>query len=102
MLDNAYEASPQWIGVTVERLDGRLVMAVRDAGPGFDKDILAAFGQPYMSSKGRDGGGLGLFLVVNVVRKLGGTVTAENTLRGACVTLSLPLASLTEGGDHDH
>jgi two-component system sensor histidine kinase RegB len=98
VLDNAYEASPRWIGVTVERQDGKLVIAVRDAGPGFDKDILAGLGQPYMSSKGRDGGGLGLFLVVNVVRKLGGTVTAENTLRGACVTLSLPLASLTEGG----
>lgn len=101
VLDNAHEASPRWIGVTVERQDGKLVIAVRDAGPGFDSEILAAFGQPYMSSKGRDGGGLGLFLVVNVVRKLGGTVTAENTLRGAVVTLTLPLASLTEGDDHD-
>ncbi len=101
VLDNAHEASPHWIGVAAERQDGSLVLAVRDAGPGFDKEILAGFGQPYMSSKGRDGGGLGLFLVVNVVRKLGGTVTAENTLRGACVTLTLPLASLTEGGDDD-
>ncbi len=100
VLDNAFEASPHWIGVTVERQDGKLVMAVRDAGPGFDQDILAAFGQPYMSSKGREGGGLGLFLVVNVVRKLGGSVTADNTPRGACVTLTLPLASLTEGGQH--
>lgn len=101
LLDNAHEASPRWMGVTAERRDNRLVLTVRDVGPGFDKDILAAFGQPYMSSKGRDGGGLGLFLVVNVVRKLGGSVAAENTVRGACVTLSLPLASLAEGDDHD-
>lgn len=100
LLDNAHEASPRWMGVTVERQDGKLVLTVRDAGPGFDKDILAAFGQPYMSSKGRDGGGLGLFLVVNVVRKLGGTVSADNTLRGACVTLSLPLAGMTERRTH--
>lgn len=101
VLDNAQEASPNWVGVTVERQDEKLVFSVRDRGPGFDKDILAALGQPYMSSKGRPGGGLGLFLVVNVLRKLGGDLSARNMTLGACVTLSLPLAALTNGDDHD-
>ncbi|TIV13046.1 MAG: HAMP domain-containing histidine kinase, partial [Mesorhizobium sp.] len=74
---------------------------VKDRGPGFDKDILAGLGQPYMSSKGRPGGGLGLFLVFNVVRKLGGDVSARNMEEGACVTLSLPLAALTHGDDRE-
>ena len=40
--------------------------------------------------------GLGLFLVVNVVRKLGGAVEATNAaIGGAVVTLRLPLASLS-------
>ncbi len=77
------------------------MLSVKDRGPGFDKDILAALGQPYMSSKGRPGGGLGLFLVFNVVRKLGGDVSARNMAEGACVTLSLPLAALTDGGDRE-
>ncbi|WP_245444896.1 ATP-binding protein [Pseudaminobacter soli (ex Li et al. 2025)] len=101
VLDNAQEASPDWVGVTAERQDEKLVFTVRDRGPGFDKDILAALGQPYMSSKGRPGGGLGLFLVVNVLRKLGGDISARNMTHGACVTLSLPLAALTNGDDHD-
>jgi len=101
VLDNAQEASPDWIGVTAERRDEKLVLSVNDLGPGFDKDILAALGQPYMSSKGRPGGGLGLFLVFNVVRKLGGDISARNTQPGARVTLSLPLAALTEGGDDE-
>ena len=44
---------------------------------------------------------LGLFLVVNVLRKLGGDISAENRPQGARVTLSLPLAALTDGDEHD-
>ncbi|RUW86863.1 HAMP domain-containing histidine kinase, partial [Mesorhizobium sp. M8A.F.Ca.ET.059.01.1.1] len=63
LFDNAQEASQDWVGVTAERQGDKLVISVRDRGPGFDEGILAALGQPYMSSKGRPGGGLGLFLV---------------------------------------
>ncbi|MBZ9682854.1 MULTISPECIES: ATP-binding protein [unclassified Mesorhizobium] len=101
VFDNAQEASQAWVGVTAERQGDKLVIAVSDRGPGFDETILAALGQPYMSSKGRPGGGLGLFLVVNVVRKLGGDFSARNMEQGACVTLSLPLAALTDGDDHE-
>ncbi|TPL85134.1 ATP-binding protein [Mesorhizobium sp. B2-3-12] len=101
VFDNAQEASQHWVGVTAERQGDKLVISVRDRGPGFDEGILAALGQPYMSSKGRPGGGLGLFLVVNVMRKLGGDFSARNMEQGACVTLSLPLAALTDGDDHE-
>lgn len=91
VFDNALEASPNWIGVHVERRDDKLVIIVSDAGPGFDSAILAEFGKPYRSTKQRPGGGLGLFLVVNVLRKLGGTVSAANRPEGgAAVTLTLP------------
>jgi two-component system sensor histidine kinase RegB len=61
--------------------------------------MLATLGKPYQSSKGQPGRGLGLFLVVNVVRKLGGTVAAENaTDGGAVVTLTLPLAAVSQRG----
>ena len=67
-------------------------------GSGFAPDVLEQFGKPYNSSKKRPGGGLGLFLVMNVTRKLGGTVTARNEITGgALVELKLPLASLTPG-----
>ncbi|TIT66018.1 MAG: HAMP domain-containing histidine kinase [Mesorhizobium sp.] len=101
VFDNAQEASQDWVGVTAERQGDKLVISVRDRGPGFDEGILAALGQPYMSSKGRPGGGLGLFLVMNVVRKLGGDFSARNMEQGACVTLSLPLAALTDGDDRE-
>jgi two-component system sensor histidine kinase RegB len=96
LLDNAYEASPGLVGVHVSRVDDALVVTVDDRGPGFTPEMLAEFGKPYRSSKGRPGGGLGLFLVVNVARKLGGVVTAKNAeIGGAEVTLTLPVASLS-------
>jgi two-component system, sensor histidine kinase RegB len=101
LFDNALEASPNVVRVGVGRTDGDLVITVTDEGPGFSAEMLAEFGKPYRSSKGRPGGGLGLFLVVNVVRKLGGLVVAENAAsRGAIVTLTLPLASLSPRGSN--
>jgi two-component system sensor histidine kinase RegB len=101
IFDNALEASPDVVAVEVRRAGNELMIIVRDQGAGFSTEMLTALGKPYQSSKGRPGGGLGLFLVVNVVRKLGGRVTAENgAVKGAIVTLTLPLASLSAGGDH--
>ncbi len=98
VLDNALEASPSWVGVEATREADALVLRISDRGPGFAAEMLEKLGKPYQSSKGRPGGGLGLFLVVNVVRKLGGTVSAENRREGgAAVTLNLPLAALATG-----
>jgi two-component system, sensor histidine kinase RegB len=103
VLDNALEASPQWVRLDALREDESLKLRVTDAGPGFAPAMLAQFGKPYQSSKGRPGGGLGLFLVVNVVRKLGGTVAARNRPEGgAVVELSLPLASFAVPENTDH
>jgi two-component system sensor histidine kinase RegB len=102
VLDNAYEASPRWVRLSAARNGDRLVLKISDAGPGFTPEMLAQFGKPYRSNKGRLGGGLGLFLVVNVVRKLGGAVSASNRPGGgAVVTLDLPLSALAMGG-HGH
>lgn len=98
VLDNAFEAEPRGISLAFARDGDFMRIEVSDRGPGFAPEMLAQLGKPYRSSKGRQGGGLGLFLVVNVVRKLGGTVTAANRRRGgAVVTLTLPLSRLSPG-----
>lgn len=104
VLDNAADASPHWVGFTATLEDGTLTLQIHDRGPGFAEEMLDHFGKPYQSSKGRPGGGLGLFLVVNVVRKLGGRVSAANRPEGgASVTLELPIEALAiEGGADGH
>ena len=100
LLDNALEASPRWIRLEAARAGDSLTLTVADAGPGFAPGMLRQFGKPYQSSKGRAGAGLGLFLVVNVARTLGGSVAARNRPEGgACVTITLPLAAVTLPGD---
>ncbi len=81
VLDNALEASPGWVSLKAARDGDSLVLTVSDAGPGFAPRMLAQLGKPYQSSKGRPGGGLGLFLVVNVARTLGGTVDGAQSRR---------------------
>lgn len=100
VLDNALEASPEWVGLEASVVNGTLVLSITDTGPGFAPAMLAHFGKPYQSSKGRPGGGLGLFLVVNVARTLGGTVTAANRPEGGAeVKLTLPLAAIALEGE---
>lgn len=102
VLDNALEASPHWIGLRATRRGDMLILAVTDAGPGFPPEMIEHLGKPYQSSKARPGRGLGLFLVVNVLRTLGGTVAARNRAEGgAVVTLSLPLSAIQMNEDSD-
>ncbi|CAN5373463.1 ATP-binding protein [soil metagenome] len=100
LLDNAHEASHAEVHLEAVRHGDSLDLIVSDDGPGFTPHMLAHFGKPYQSSKGRPGSGLGIFLVMNVARTLGGSVSAGNRPEGgAVVTLTLPLASITLGDD---
>lgn len=95
LLDNAFEAAADRITLTARRREAHLEITVSDSGPGFEASVLERLGQPYVSTKARPGGGLGLFLVSNVVRKLGGGISAGNQAGGgAVVTLRLPLSAL--------
>lgn len=100
VIDNAADASPLWVCIRASREDDTLVLDVIDRGHGFAKDMLSGFGQPYRSTKGRPGGGVGLFLLVNVLRKLGGRAVAQNRLEGgAAVRIILPLSALAYPGN---
>lgn len=97
LLDNAAEAAPATrLRLHAACTDGEtLALSVIDEGPGFDPERLRHFGEPYQSSKGQPGRGMGLFLSVNVARTLGGRLEARNReAGGAEVVLTLPMASL--------
>lgn len=96
VLDNALEAAPHAAPSLIASCeDDELVLRVLDQGPGFAPAMLERFGKPYQSSKGRPGGGLGLFLAVNVARSLGGRIVATNRVEGGAeVEIRLPLAAL--------
>ncbi len=95
LFDNAREAGARHIRVLTWTEGEALRIAVRDDGPGFAPEILEKLGRPYASTKPRPGAGLGLFLLFNVVRSLGGAVSASNPPAGGGeVTLTLPFAAI--------
>ncbi|HEY9096990.1 MAG TPA: ATP-binding protein, partial [Hydrogenophaga sp.] len=95
VLDNAREASPDWVRLSVTRQADELCIEVTDRGPGFAPQILSRVGTPYQSTKNRAGAGLGMFLVFNVARTLGGSVEVNNLPQGGgAVTIRLPLSSV--------
>ncbi len=95
LFDNAMEAGASRVALLALRDGDELRLTVSDDGRGFPAEILAHVGKPYQSSKARRGAGLGLFLATNVLRTLGGTLSARNLPQGgAAVTLVLPAHAL--------
>lgn len=96
LLDNASEASPEWVQLSIATTPDHVVLHVRDRGPGFAPAVLQQFGQRHVSTKHeRPGRGLGLFLVVNVARSLRGSVQVRNpSSGGAEVEVRLPYSAI--------
>lgn len=64
---------------------------VEDSGPGFSKAALAHALEPFFTTKGGDGSGLGLSMVYDMAKLAGGRIRISNTEKGGRVVLRLPL-----------
>ena len=69
---------------------GEVVVAVADSGPGLSEEALAHAFEPFFSTKGQQGTGLGLALSREFVERWGGRIEAANRPGGgARVTVTL-------------
>ncbi|MBY4893924.1 PAS-domain containing protein [Rhodobacteraceae bacterium N5(2021)] len=71
--------------------DTWLEITVDDTGRGFSETALRQALNPFFTTKGDEGSGLGLTMVYDLVKLAGGTMALSNTAQGARVTLRLPL-----------
>ena len=65
-------------------------ISVSDTGPGFSAEALDRALNPFFTTKGGEGSGLGLPMVYDMVKLTGGDLRLTNTMSGASVTLRLP------------
>ncbi|MFK7941107.1 MAG: PAS-domain containing protein [Roseovarius sp.] len=64
---------------------------IRDTGPGFSEQALSRAFEPFYTSKGGEGSGLGLVMVYDMTKLAGGQVHLHNLDEGAEISLRLPL-----------
>lgn len=65
-------------------------ISVSDTGPGFSDDALVQALDPFFTTKGGEGSGLGLPMVYDMTKIAGGDLRLSNTQSGASVILRLP------------
>ena len=82
------------VSVRIQRVDSKVILAVRDNGVGMPEDVKAKIFQPFFTTKPTgEGTGLGLSLSYEIVTKgHGGTLDVSSTEgEGTQFTISLPL-----------
>jgi two-component system sensor histidine kinase RegB len=103
IVENAMDFGREQVRV-IGRFDSRFVsIEVRDDGPGFEPEILARLGEPYVTSRAdaelsrssHIGMGLGVFIAKTLLERTGARVTFHNARpRGAVVTARWRRANL--------
>ncbi|HEX2293290.1 MAG TPA: ATP-binding protein [Gaiellaceae bacterium] len=98
LIDNAVKYSPPGdeVEVEAESANGRLVVEVRDRGPGIPPEhqrlIFEKFGRVQTGDHAKPGTGLGLFIARSIAEAHGGALEVRSAPgRGATFRLSLPV-----------
>ncbi len=96
LLNNSIDAIEQGGEIEIRTgiaRDRQLVIEFCDTGPGINPDNLEHIFDPFFTTKevGK-GTGLGLYISYDIIKKLGGTISAKNgKTRGAIFTITLPV-----------
>ena len=95
LIKNAAEALPEGGDITVKTsVTGRTVaFRVDDTGVGIPRESLNKVFDPFWTTKGPDGTGMGLAVSYGIVTRHGGTILAESREgHGSTFTVNLPIA----------
>jgi protein-histidine pros-kinase len=107
LITNAIDAIGQKGRVTIsieEAAPDRVVVKVCDTGCGIPAENLNAIFEPFFSTKGEQGTGIGLWVIKGIMDKVGGKVAVESSTTGdtgTCFSIFLPAnrRETTDAGD---
>jgi len=86
-----------FIQISVSEEKGSIKTVICDNGGGIPENAIKKVGEPYFSTKGQSGTGLGLYMSKTIIEKhLNGTLTWENSGDGICFAITLPIEDESE------
>lgn len=96
IMKNAIEAMPNGgvlqIYVSIEKQ--HVLIRISDTGIGMTKEQIERLGEPYFTTKGIKGTGLGMMVVYRIIESMNGTIHIESEIhKGTEVSIYLPLSS---------
>ncbi|SHK52824.1 hybrid sensor histidine kinase/response regulator [Tepidibacter formicigenes] len=94
ILNNAIDAMPQGgdIHVRTYNIENNIFIEIEDTGDGIPKNILPRIFDPFFSTKGVNGNGIGLSVSYKIIKDHGGTIKVEsNEGIGTKFIFSLPI-----------
>lgn len=93
LIQNAIQACNEGgrIAISVALHPDHCRLSVQDDGPGIPAHIREVLFQPFVTTK-PDGIGLGLAIARDIMREHGGDLILEDTDKGACFTITIPVA----------
>src|SRR6266481_1016700 len=94
LLRNGRDAMPKGgtVTITARQERKRVVVTVADEGRGISTEVRDRLFEPYFSTKGSRGTGLGLWLAAGTMERLGGSIQAVNRpRRGSLFVLKFPI-----------
>ncbi len=80
VLKNAIESMPHggYLHVSTEYSQNDVTIKVKDTGVGMSPQQLERLGEPFYSTKGKNGTGLGMMVVYSIVRAMDGSIWVES------------------------
>lgn len=97
VLKNAIESMPNGgtLSISTELNYNKVVISVQDTGIGMTNEQLERLGEPFYSTKGKKGTGLGMMVVYSIARAMDGKIRVESEVGvGTTIHFEFP-ASLT-------
>jgi two-component system sensor histidine kinase RegB len=104
VLQNAIQFARSRVDVRMTALPDALEMTIVDDGPGFPSAILDHLGEPYLSTRAKDGShmGLGIFIAITLLERSGAVLDFGNRADGgARVRIRWPRARLVKEGEDE-
>ncbi|MCG6550878.1 MAG: HAMP domain-containing histidine kinase [Candidatus Magnetominusculus sp. LBB02] len=81
-----------FILISLDKTDSNAIIEILDTNSGIPENIIDRIFEPYFTTKGCDGTGIGLYMTKLIIEEhLGGRITASNVAKQAVFRIELPI-----------